>query len=401
VLQGRRCKKYSTSFVVIARKLRFRELRTAENHSSVLLKKRVPVNEWPYPEKAPDFRWLRLRTATNHLKSRLLGEEHVPGLPQTALIAAELFDLPNVRLDPRTWASWFQEKPPSIRSKSVMSLDQLSACIDPVDGVGLNFYRDLVVGGLPACLQRKTASKHPYPVLKHRITSYVPSSSLHMHIDAAEIGGVLPVNEHMELSEIKMNAVLRIQEIIFKLWDPRSDLIYSIFSEKKENLGDTSFMAERRRKIDLSTLTDDFDIESSQVHRLLLALAGDDYLLQNRRLFETWALDLATCALLLRSAVWVKRDTVFSSGYRPEIIYLDALESVFFREWDADAFLEFLLRAKSLGRFRWGMYAFKLFHDARLHYHALLSKCGISYLNVVSGCEYCDCVYPFVYTKDK
>lgn len=276
-----------------------------------------------------------------------------------------------------------------------MSLDQLSACLSPLEGVGKNFYWNLVFSGLPACIEKKTASKHPYPVLKHRIASYVPQSSLHMHIDAAEIGGVLSVNDYMDLPDLKTNVVNRIQELLFKLWNTSSGLMYSNLSQN-DDLNKPGFL--RGRKIDLSTLTDDYDIEVPQVHRLLLALAGYEDLLHDKQLFETWALDLATAALLLRTTFWVKRYEVFSSGYRPEVIYLDALESVFFREWDDERCFNFLMWAKIQGRFRWGDFTFKLFYDAKSYYHSLLRMLGISYLDVISGFKYCDEVYPLVYS---
>jgi hypothetical protein len=204
--------------------------------------------------------------------------------------------------------------------------------------------------------------------------------------------------------------------LLHLLWHPRSGLIYSTLTSEfelakrdgikaepidgKSGAGDAyTLMIEawmsRPPKPEFHACEGYRDLSHVQVHRTLLTLASDARFLQADRM-SAWSLDLASSALALRALAWTKRYDIFVQGAEPEVIYLDAMESLMFRENRSEEMFEFLSRAHELGRFKWTLDSYVALICARNDYRALLDSLGIRPSQVQAAVNRCEHIHPII-----
>jgi len=363
---------------------------------------------------------MRQRAGINHFKKMLLGNKHCPGEPQTRLVMKEVERLSEAStLDPRTWKNWFNPVPPRARSDAIACLDQCAAELPNLGTKRRSFYQELMAGGLVRQLLKPTKSKSPESALRQRACEYIPISNLHLHFDAIDVAELAVGNGSVDWETLKAIAAERVMELLHSLWNPRSGRIYSTFSSNLKLSWDTSSDTERaemRRVLDSfsppmfdawmvkppkpdgEALSDLRDLSPSQVHRILLALAADTEFLCADRL-EAWSLDLSSATLALHAFAWANRYEIFVRQIEPEAIYLDALESLFYRDGDAEDLLQFLSRAHELGRFAWTPGSYEKLVCARSIYEAFLSDLGISLAMVSTATMSCESAHPIIVKK--
>lgn len=368
-----------------------------------------------------DFAALRLRMGVNHFKKCLLGDRHVPGQAQTQLVMDELSQSSSsAMLASRTWASWFEQAPPRARRGTIATLDQCASSFSRSPAGGQDFYQELILGGLVQRLLAPTESKSPEFVLWQRAAEYIPQTSLHLHMDAIEVSGLSVGNGAVNWDVVKMIATSRITEILHLLWNHRSGRMYSVLSHDVSEAGELAaghFSAHaetpshteldqifhawesRPRKPKKEAIAGQRGLSAAQVHRTLLALAADVELLQGRT-FEAWWLDLASAALALHSSTWVHRYEVFTDPEEPEVIYLDALQSVYFRSTTLEETVRFLVEIHALGAFPWTSESYAKILLAQCAYRTALSELALSPALVEAGYLSCEARHPLVLAAD-
>lgn len=319
-------------------------------------------------------------------------------------------------LDPRTWRNWFKSKPPRARSDAIACLDRCAAELQMPHSKCLNFYQELITGGFVRRLLAPTKSTSPETALWQRAREYVPISSLHLHFDAMEVAALAVGNGSADWETLKTIAAERVMEILHSLWNPRTGTIYSTFSSDLALDCEVSSGAEHAEirpvlerfssamfdawmskppKPNFEAMSEQRDLSATQVHRILLALAADTDFLRADRM-NAWSIDLASAAFALHALAWVHRYEMFVHHIEPETIYLDALQSLLYREGGKEDQLEFLSRAHHFGRFMWTSASYEKLICAKSNYHALLSSLGVSSaLMSVVGMS-CESVHPIV-----
>lgn len=369
----------------------------------------------------PVAQLMRQRAGINHFKKVLLGNKHCPGEPQTRLVMNEIERLLETStLDPRTWQNWFDPEPPRARSDAIACLDQCAAELPNLGTKRRNFYQELMVGGLVRQLLKPTQSKSPESALRQRAREYIPITNLHLHFDAVDVAALAVGNGSVDWETLKAIAAERLMELLHLLWSPRAGRIYSTFSSDLKLSWDISSDSERvemRRVLDsfsppafdawmdkpprpdAETLSDLRDLSASQVHRILFGLAADTEFLRADRL-EAWSLDLSSATLALHAFAWANRYEIFVHHVEPEAIYLDALESLFYRDGDAEDLLQFLSRAHELGRFAWTPGSYEKLVCARSTYEAFLSDLGVSPAMVSAAIMGCEAAHPIIVKKN-
>lgn len=369
-----------------------------------------------------DFAVLRLRAGVNHFKMRLLGGRHVAGQAQTQLVMDELSQSSSIGgLAPRTWASWFEQVPPRARMGTIAGLDRCASSISPQIAVGRDFYQRLIAGGLVQRLLAPTESKFPESVLRQRAAEYVPLTSLHLHLDAMEVASLSVGNGAVAWDVVKMIATSRVAEILHLLWNQRSGLIYSavasdITDEAEPETNSTEVDSDSSSQVQFSRVlrawegkprrpqaeafAGQWDVSAMQVYRTLLALAADVHLLRGKVL-EAWSLDLASAALMLHSSAWVKKHEVFTHENAPETIYLDALQSVYFRTASLEETVELLARVHEHGGFAWTLESYGKILFAQSAYRAALNELSISPALVEAAYHGCEDAHPLTFTTNQ
>ena len=374
-----------------------------------------------HPPEIPVAQLMRQRAGINHFKKVLLGNKHCPGEPQTRLVMNEIERLLETStLDPRTWQNWFHPEPPRARSDAIACLDQCAAELPNLGTKRRNFYQELMVGGLVRQLLKPTQSKSPESALRQRAREYIPITNLHLHFDAVDVAALAVGNGSVDWETLKAIAAERLMELLHLLWSPRAGRIYSTFSSDLKLSWDISSDSERvemRRVLDsfsppafdawmdkpprpdAETLSDLRDLSASQVHRILFGLAADTEFLRADRL-EAWSLDLSSATLALHAFAWANRYEIFVHHVEPEAIYLDALESLFYRDGDAEDLLQFLSRAHELGRVAWTPGSYEKLVCARSTYEAFLSDLGVSPAMVSAAIMGCEAAHPIIVKKN-
>lgn len=364
-----------------------------------------------------DLAVLRLRVGVNHFKKYLLGDRHIAGQAQTQLVMEELNHSP--LLASRTWASWFEHTPPRPRVGTIANLDRCASSFLPcgMKVKGENFYQELIAGGLVHRLLAPTESKSSELVLRQRAAEYKPQTSLHLHLDAIEVASLFIGNGAVGWDVVKMIATSRIAEILHLLWNHHSGSMYSalvkeageegaLAMDSLQNDSGLSLDAQldqvarawraRPRKPNQEATAGHRGLSAEQVYRTLLALAADVELLQGK-VFETWWLDLASAALVLHSSSWVNRYEIFTDLEAPEVIYLDALQSVYFRPSTLEETVRFSIDMRDLGKFPWDIESFALILSAQSAYRALLSELALSPAMVEAAYFSCEAAHPIIF----
>lgn len=320
-------------------------------------------------------------------------------------------------LAPRTWASWSEHAPPRPRADRIANLDRCANSFLLCAAGEKNFYQELIVGGLVQKLLAPTESKSPEFVFRQRAAEYVPKTTLHLHLDAIEIASLSVGNGAVGWGVVKKIATSRIAEILHSRWNHRLGSMYSAFAK---NFGEETSLAmdslqtdadlsldaqleqvarawlARPRKPSQKLTSGHRGLSAEQVYRTLLALAADVELLKGE-IFENWWLDLASAALMLHSSSWVNRHEIFTDLEAPEVIYLDALQSVYFRPSTLEETVRFSIDMRDLGKFPWDIESFALILSAQTAYRALLSELALSPAMVEAAYFSCEAAHPIIF----
>lgn len=362
-----------------------------------------------------DASTLRQQAGTNHFKELLLKNQHRPGEPQVQLVMDSIAQLvESSTLDPRTWRNWFGRSPARARVDAVLCLDQCAAQIPGLREQPPNFYQELICGGLMRRLSAPTKSKSPTAVLEQRACDYTPISALHLHFDAIDVATFSSSGGAVDTETVKVVAAERVMEILHHRWHPRSGHVYPSLTSDLALEWAVATEAERaaiRRTLDrftppmfdhwlnmppkpkVSSFAGLRDLAPVQIHRLLFALAADAKFLRADRV-HAWSLDLATSALALNALVWAKKYMIAACGVEPEVIYLAALDSLFYGEEDAEELELLLPQALALGGVDWTPDSHEKLIDARQSYLTLLNSLGLAPSNAAAAVESFERAHP-------
>lgn len=301
---------------------------------------------------------LRLCVAINAFKRLLLGDEHVPGKPQTSSVFDSLvYHGVTWNFSERTWQNWFLDPTCSPQPKKIEVLDQVARlCLDQrslgktSQGVASNPISELATGGLVHKLLTPSKAKRLWPVVVARAMDYEPASPLHLHLDAIEVASLADGYGDISWQAIKSVASQRILEILDSRWNPRSGSIFDSLSsdltlewnaagdEERERIRKSlgafkpdlfqKFMKEKPQP-DWRRMGIKPDIASHHVYKRLFTMAVDSRFLRADR-FDAWFLDLATAALAMYSLAWADRYTTSGIGLEDEKMFWDAFDQLLF-----------------------------------------------------------------------
>jgi hypothetical protein len=377
------------------------------------------------PHFETPHRALRQPIAVNLFKWMVLGDKHLPGEHQAAEVVRAISAAEMARhVDVRTWRGWFRESPRRARDTAVAALDSyVAAGLHPprwtIDAVepGENFFRDLVDGGLAASLMKPIAAKKPGIVLVRRALEYEPPTRIHLHIDAIESAALSEGNGDLHWEVVKGTAASRVLELIHSRWSPRHGTVYSELTpdlelalrvadaDKRKQIRERyrrqtpdRFEAHLRRapRPDWSAVGVDSDIAPRSVHRLLLALAGDEKFLVEDRL-HVWALDLVTAALAMHALAWTDRYTTHARSITPEMVYWRPLAAVFYSDEPDGAVVNAIAAAFDVNKTECTEAAVGNLYRARRSYWELLTKLDIDRRNLEALVGRCWRVRPVVH----
>lgn len=340
---------------------------------------------------------VRARFGASHFKSFLLGNDHVPGAHQArqVLDLMESFLGPEC-LDARTWRSWFSSKPPRPRTDAVEALDRCVFAMKSAAQQGawdLNFYKEMMTGGLVRKLLEPTKSQTPESVMSLRAAAYSPLSHWHLHLDALDVATLAEGKEARECMALLQIALAHLAEVLHEQWNVTNGRVYTTLSsdfalcwaekseqEKTESRRALSgfrppvfdwFMNRPPRPMFDSDLhTPEFT--SRHVHKTLLCLIEDVGFLRADRL-EAWTLALASSTLLLRAQIRVDQQTLVPSN-PSDYLYVSLLERVLFQiEDDDEETLELLEEVQRRQSYSWSPFSIeKLFEARSVYEHQLL-----------------------------
>lgn len=295
---------------------------------------------------------LRLKVAVNAFKKALLEDLHIPARAQTTAVFEVLSTLPEELLvNERTWGSWFSESPVALKAGSVSKLDALArhAGISFCDAEP-RFLEKLISGGLAGEMAGTGTGRDPRLTLLMRAEKYRPASSLHLHLDAIELGVAADKIQGLGWEEVLATGARRILTLLHERWCPSSGTIYPTFPSPVREAWDTANASGRKAiedsysrwgpallEHDLNAcvqpawrdLNVDMDIPPQHACRLLLGLVPDADFLQGERL-KAWALDLATAGLALHALAWSDHYNKMGAKITIEHVLWAAIANVFF-----------------------------------------------------------------------
>ena len=370
---------------------------------------------------------LRLCVAINAFKRLLLGDEHIPGKPQTTSVFDSLTELGvSWSLSDRTWQNWFSDSACSPQPKKIEVLDKVSRLYMKQRSPGKTSqnavsspFRELVTGGLVHRIVAPTRAKRLLPVVLARAMDYEPISPLHLHLDAIEVASLADGYGDLSWQAIKSVASQRILEILDSRWNPRNGAIFDSLSSDLALEWNAASDEERQRiRKSLGAFKPDLfprfmkdkpqpdwhrmgikpDISSHHVYKLLFTMAVDSRFLRADR-FEAWFLDLATAALAMYSLAWTDRYTTFGIGLEDEKMFWDAFDQLLFGHEQ----LEFDQFDIGLAMVRcdadWDEPACNMLLGARERYQAELASLGVTPEAVMSVARQGADAHPLVYVE--
>ena len=357
------------------------------------------------PRFMAPYRPLRQPIALNLLKWMVLGEEHLPGQNQAAAILHAIGTTKEgLSLEAKAWRAWFGKKPRRAHGSKIAPLDSYFSAnlhqprwtLNLVEPHG-HFFRDLIDGGLAASIMKPITTKEPDFTLLRRALSYKPLSRIHLHVDAIESAALSEDNGDASWEVVKATAAQRVLGLIHSRWSPRDGTVYSEFTSDLElRLQDAGADEQDRiRKryergkpnlFDIhlkrppcpswSMIGIEADIAPLNVHRMLLALAGDANFLVADRL-QVWALDLVSAALAMHALAWTDRHTTHGGRMSHEMIYWRAFDAVFFSEEPEGATVDAIAAAFEVNKTEFTEAAADNLYRARESYWHLLGKLNI------------------------
>ena len=344
---------------------------------------------------------VRALLGASHFKSFVLGNDHVPGAHQArqVLDLMESFLGPEC-LDARTWRSWFSSKPPRPRTDAVEALDRCvfaMKCAAQQGSWDLNFYKEIMTGGLVRKLLEPTKSQTPESVMSLRAGAYSPLSHWHLHLDALDVATLAEGKEARECMALLQIAIARLTEVLHEQWNVTSGRVYTTLSsdfalswaEKSEEeraqyqlvlnrfrppVFDWFMNRPPRPMFDSELHTPEFT--SRHVHKTLLRLIEDVGFLRADRL-QAWSLALASSTLLLRAQIRVDQKTAVSS-YPSDYLYVSFLERILFQiDDDDEETLDLLQEVQRREGCSWSPFSIEKLFEARSVYEHQLLLYGI------------------------
>ncbi|WP_156370382.1 hypothetical protein [Acidovorax sp. Leaf84] len=257
----------------------------------------------------------------------------------------------------------------------------------------LNFYKEMMTGGLVRKLLEPTKSQTPESVMSLRAAAYSPLSHWHLHLDALDVATLAEGKEARECMALLQIALAHLAEVLHEQWNVTNGRVYTTLSsdfalcwaekseqEKTESRRALSgfrppvfdwFMNRPPRPMFDSDLhTPEFT--SRHVHKTLLCLIEDVGFLRADRL-EAWTLALASSTLLLRAQIRVDQQTLVPSN-PSDYLYVSLLERVLFQiEDDDEETLELLEEVQRRQSYSWSPFSIeKLFEARSVYEHQLL-----------------------------
>jgi hypothetical protein len=368
--------------------------------------------DWNPPEFEVPHRELRQPLAVNLFKWMVLGDRHVPGQHQAVEVQRAMSDAGAARCaDVRTWRGWFGETPRRARGTAIEALDSYTAAhlhpprwnLDAVEP-GERFFGDLFDGGLLASLMQPIAMKQPRFALLRRALDYEPLSRIHLHLDAIESAALFDSKGVAPVRLVVETAATRVLELIHSRWSPRQGTVYPELTPDLES-GEREADAEEQMRIaqrdrrqrtgrpearqprvacpDWSLVDVESDIAPLNVYRLMLALARDaDFLVADR--LHVWALDLASAAIATHALPEVLPHSVHGRRNGPEMIYWEALASLFYSDETDGAVVDAIAAAFDVNKTECTEAAVDSLFRARASYRELLSKLYVHRRNLGS-----------------
>jgi len=363
--------------------------------------------------------------ALNWFKLELLGDRHVPNVPQSELVVDAFADADMVgELGKRSWAPYFATPATRTRSDVAATMDRLlrRRCPNPQNrqtaAVGTNgFILPLLEDGLIPRLLQRTQSKQVVNFLAEQSAAYVPVSPLHMHVDAVEAVASTEGNGDAPWQILKRVAATRLMSLLHDRWNSRSGSVYATLSstlslelaqadadDRKQiearyerwprHVFERHFAAAPKPRWHLAGMQS--DSSPSHAHKLLLALAADtEFLVADR--FERWVLDLATAALAMHAMACSDLHASYGHPIQPELLYWRAFDMLFFADHPADDLVEALEVAMQLVGARCDDDSLDVLFKARAYYRATLGILGVRYQDIAEWSERCRIAYPLEY----
>lgn len=376
----------------------------------------------------PSISLLRLRVATNLFKQLLLKDLHIAGNPQVSAVFDALANAGcEQKLSEKTWRSWFSKSAliPKVAKAKVLDTFASSAIRVPAlrgfttaplpDGT----FSKLIHGGLVQSLTAPSQAKKLLPVLLTRALEYKPASSLHLHIDAMEIGAHAIGVGDLPWTTVKAIGAKRILEILTARWSPRHGTVYSNLSsdlvlkwlsanedERRSirksyarfKLDQFQYFMEEAPQPDWNKVKIDANVYPTNIHKALFSLAADSSFLVADRM-STWSLDLATAALAMHALAWTDRYTTFG-GVRvtEEMIFWGVFVNLLFQD-DEPSFEQFgLLPAMAISPAEWDDTSESTLLQGRTIYRAKLEELGTSAAEIFDIAMQSTEIHPIIYT---
>lgn len=369
-------------------------------------------------------RALRQPIALNLFKWMVLGDRHIPGRHQAAMVQRAMSEAGADRyMAGRSWRQWFGKPPRQARRDAIGVLDEHAArmhlplwTLDAVE-VGSRFFLDLVEGGLSASLMEPIAMRQPELALMRRALDYEPRSRLHLHIDSIECAALSEGIGDAPWDLVKATAAKRVLELIHSRWSPRHGTVYSELTPDLD-LRWRAADADERQQIrkqyrrfkpdlfedqlkkaphpDWSVVDVEADIAPRHVHRLLLALAGDGNFLVADRL-HVWALDLVSAGLAMHALAWTDRYATHGRHISPEVIHWAAFETTFFSQEPDDAVMDTMAPVFRVNKTEFTSVAAENLCRARESYWELLRMLHVERESLGALVSRCWQVRPIVY----
>ncbi len=263
----------------------------------------------------------------------------------------------------------------------------------------VNFYQEMLTGGLVPRLLEPTKSRFPRSALEQRASTYTPFSDWHLHLDAMDVFALAQRSTPGQNEDLVRIAAARLKCVLHQQWNVATGTVYSAFSSDLSL--DLPEMTEQE-KIDCQSVLNRFSppmfetvlsfpprprfdsvVEAAEftpwhVHKTLLALAGDVGLLRADRL-QAWALAMASATFLLASHVVLDLNSPPSlHHFSADHVFLRALEELLFRvELDGGETLDLLDAIRKMGRFSWTPLSLDKLFEARSVYGDQMLRHGI------------------------
>lgn len=352
----------------------------------------------------------RPKVAINLFKKVVLGDLHIPNRAQTQdvfnIISQIDFDI-NEEITERTWQYWFAKINLVPKRKKIVALDKIALCLSPPHkactlGIDLGFsskkcfFENLVFGGLVNELRVPNRQKRATSTLKEHIDNYMPTSAVHLLLDAIEVGDLKEDINKAKPEGMRKAAVKRIFTLLHARWNLRDGYIFSQFEpdfRKKTKRGEKLAAFTRNKaledywnrppKPDVSLTNIALDASPDHVYKTLFSIAADDKFLIDERL-PVWALDMVTAMFALFAYCEENKHVRFDRIISPEVKYMIAFDIIFFNQGTIEDCLDDLAFAMNDCGAIWNEGSFRAFEQAREFFN-VFSKTIVLFKKELAG----------------